>query len=178
MTTFPQPRQGGWSEDRLAKLVELWSARLSAAQIALQLGENLTRSAVVGKLHRMGLTRDSAERRAARADGARQSRRKQRAVEVAQGRRPGPAPPAFATAPFPEAPACEVVPRLLPILALGGHACRWPYAGEEGTRFCGHAVQADSPYCAAHHRRAYTNRLPPLTPKQIEALAAVDGRAR
>jgi GcrA cell cycle regulator len=167
MTNPSQPRSTGWTEARLARLVELWSARLSAAQIARQLGGGLSRSAVVGKLFRMGLTREPAERHAARADGGRQSRRKQRGAE--RPRRPS--EPA-------RAPMAEAAPgsaqRLTGILELTGASCRWPYAIGEETRFCGHGVRAGSPYCRAHHRRAYVAVLPPFTPEQIEALA---GRA-
>lgn len=167
MTNPSQPSSAGWTEARLTRLVELWSARLSAAQIARQMGEGLTRSAVVGKLFRMGLTRDSAERRAARAEGARQSRRKQRAME-------GPRRPAQLGPPA-EPPATGApdgaAPRLIGILELKASSCRWPYAVEDQTRFCGCRARAESPYCPAHHARAYEAVLPPLTEAQIEALA-------
>jgi GcrA cell cycle regulator len=163
MNTPSQPSRSGWSDARLTRLVELWNARLSAAQIARQLGQGLTRSAVVGKLFRMGLTRDCAERTAARADGARESRRKQRA---AQGRpfHPKAIPP-------PRQPPCPVRPLMTDILDLRPSSCRWPYAVEAGTQFCGHAKQRGSPYCPDHHRRAYDAVLPPLTKEQIENIA-------
>jgi GcrA cell cycle regulator len=177
MTNISQPPSAGWTEARLASLVELWNARLSAAQIARTLGGGISRSAVVGKLFRMGLTRDAGERRAARADGARQSRRKQLAAQAAQ-RGPGPRPPSFPATPLPAMTACGAAPRLVGILELRPSSCRWPYAVEAETRFCGHGAQADSAYCPAHHRRAYEALLPPLTTEQIEALAASGRRAR
>jgi GcrA cell cycle regulator len=172
MTQTSQPRRTGWTEARLAELVELWNARLSAAQIAARLGDGLTRSAVVAKLFRLGLSRDPAERRAARADGARQSRRKRRgAIDPRKLR-----PPAFPAAPLPvggDPPGLR--PLLVGIMELRPTSCRWPYPIEGETRFCGHG--ADGPYCHAHRRRAYDGALPPLTPEQIDALCKA-GRGR
>src|SRR5579872_634973 len=44
-----------WSDDRVEQLKKLWEAGLSASQIAAELG-NVTRSAVIGKVHRLGLS--------------------------------------------------------------------------------------------------------------------------
>ena len=43
-----------WSDDRVEQLKKLWEAGLSASQIAAELG-NVTRNAVIGKVHRLGL---------------------------------------------------------------------------------------------------------------------------
>ena len=45
-----------WTEDRVDKLKALWKKGLSASQIAEELGENITRNAVIGKAHRLGLS--------------------------------------------------------------------------------------------------------------------------
>ena len=44
-----------WTEDRVATLSKLWADGLSASQIAKQLG-GVTRNAVIGKVHRLGLS--------------------------------------------------------------------------------------------------------------------------
>ena len=44
-----------WSEDRVEQLKKLWESGLSASQIAAELG-NVTRNAVIGKVHRLGLS--------------------------------------------------------------------------------------------------------------------------
>ena len=44
-----------WTEDRVATLTKLWAEGLSASQIAKELGE-VTRNAVIGKVHRLGLS--------------------------------------------------------------------------------------------------------------------------
>src|SRR3981189_1652835 len=43
-----------WSEDRVEQLKKLWEGGLSASQIAAELG-NVTRNAVIGKVHRLAL---------------------------------------------------------------------------------------------------------------------------
>jgi len=44
-----------WPEARVEALTRAWREGLSASQIARRLGGGLTRSAVIGKLHRLGL---------------------------------------------------------------------------------------------------------------------------
>ena len=44
-----------WTDERVEKLRELWDKGLSASQIAKELAEGVTRNAVIGKAHRMGL---------------------------------------------------------------------------------------------------------------------------
>src|ERR1700761_1799863 len=45
----------GWTEERVELLKKLWLDGLSASQIAKQLG-GVTRNAVIGKVHRLGLS--------------------------------------------------------------------------------------------------------------------------
>ncbi|MET4238563.1 GcrA family cell cycle regulator [Bradyrhizobium sp. RT10b] len=44
----------GWTDDRIEMLKKLWTAGLSASQVATEIG-GLTRNAVIGKVHRLGL---------------------------------------------------------------------------------------------------------------------------
>ncbi len=46
--------QLNWSDDRVEQLKSLWTEGLSASQIARALG-GVTRNAVIGKVHRLGL---------------------------------------------------------------------------------------------------------------------------
>ncbi|MDI6625357.1 MAG: GcrA family cell cycle regulator, partial [Brevundimonas sp.] len=46
----------GWTEDRVGALKKLWLEGQSASQIAKQLGGGVTRNAVIGKVHRLGLS--------------------------------------------------------------------------------------------------------------------------
>src|SRR5205085_4411379 len=44
-----------WTDERIETLKKLWSEGLSASQIAAELG-GVTRNAVIGKVHRLGLS--------------------------------------------------------------------------------------------------------------------------
>ena len=44
-----------WTEDRVEKLKSMWTEGNSASQIAKELG-GVTRNAVIGKVHRLGLS--------------------------------------------------------------------------------------------------------------------------
>ena len=44
-----------WTDERVERLKTLWSEGLSASQIATELGA-VTRNAVIGKVHRLGLS--------------------------------------------------------------------------------------------------------------------------
>src|SRR3954453_15613541 len=45
-----------WTDERVERLKKLWSDGLSASQIAAELGGGVTRNAVIGKVHRLGLS--------------------------------------------------------------------------------------------------------------------------
>ena len=55
----------GWTEERVDILKKLWLDGLSASQIAKQLG-GVTRNAVIGKVHRLGLSGRAAPSQPAR----------------------------------------------------------------------------------------------------------------
>ncbi len=45
-----------WTDERVERLKKLWMDGLSASQIANELGEGVTRNAVIGKVHRLKLS--------------------------------------------------------------------------------------------------------------------------
>ena len=45
-----------WTEERVKKLTILWKSGNSASKIAIELGEGVSRNAVIGKIHRLGLS--------------------------------------------------------------------------------------------------------------------------
>lgn len=51
----------GWTEDRIALLRRLWGEGWSSSKIAKELG-GVTRNAVVGQVHRLGLVRGEPEK--------------------------------------------------------------------------------------------------------------------
>ncbi|PVE24202.1 hypothetical protein DC522_12045 [Microvirga sp. KLBC 81] len=54
-----------WDEQRMELLTRLWLAGETARMIAEKLGGGVTRNAVIGKAHRLGLTGKQGSKRAA-----------------------------------------------------------------------------------------------------------------
>jgi GcrA cell cycle regulator len=148
-----------WSSERIEHLRALWQDGLSASQIAEQLG-GITRNAVIGKAHRLGLTgRPSPiKNRPAGIVRPRLPRRPPvehaappRAVAVAAPPpRVEPAPPQPVAASVEEGPGAS-------ILTLTDRICKWPIGDprDANFHFCGRASIDNLPYCAEHARRAY-----------------------
>ncbi|WP_439473072.1 GcrA family cell cycle regulator [Brevundimonas sp.] len=155
-----------WTEDRIARLKTLWSLGWSAQRIADTLGEDVTRSAVLGKVHRMKLSVGrSPVSPAGPAVAAPEGPRR------ASGRsgRPAPVRTSARSGVAPEAPAFG----LATILSVRRCDCRFPY-GEPGApafRLCGRPV-ARGVFCAAHAEIAYQRR-----PQSAEALMQLAGLA-
>lgn len=76
-----------WTEERVEKLKELWAQGLSASQIAKELG-GVTRNAVIGKVHRLGL----ASRGQSPSKGGEERPAPDRDPGVAEGAKKGDAP--------------------------------------------------------------------------------------
>src|SRR3989338_6072819 len=96
----------GWTDDRVATLKKLWLDGLSASQIAKQLG-GVTRNAVIGKVHRLGLSgraSASAPSRAPRTATPRPHRPRRVATAAPAPRKPPAGSPVQAYAPAPEGP--------------------------------------------------------------------------
>jgi len=151
-----------WTEDRVEVLTKLWAEGLSASQIAKQLG-GVTRNAVIGKVHRLGLSGrakpSNPSKKAARAKRATTARARPRTTRAPSApRKPR---PAVAAAP-PPPPPIEAKPmangEYATILTIRDHMCKWPI-GDPSTsefRFCGRkTADKDEPYCTAHSRVAY-----------------------
>ena len=99
-----------WTDDRVARLRELWGAGQSASQIATDLG-GVTRNAVIGKVHRLGLSgRDrtgtgTAAKAKPAARAATHARAKPRGTDAAHRRRPPAAKPRTAPQTLSKTPA-------------------------------------------------------------------------
>ena len=82
-----------WTDERVDKLKELWAEGMSASQIAKVMG-GVTRNAVIGKVHRLGLSNRG-------GPGAEEGARSVEPIAVAKPA-PAPAPePALEPAPAP-----------------------------------------------------------------------------
>lgn len=145
-----------WTDRNVATLRQMWAERASASEIAAALGMDVTRNAVIGKVHRLKLPK--------------------RPTPVATNAIPEPKPkpkpkptvrakPVYRPPPRPEIPieptrikaeAWQPLPGTVPVTMddLERGQCRWPLGTELPFLFCGCEALPDRPYCEAHTRRA------------------------
>src|SRR5882757_5056931 len=145
-----------WTDDRVEQLKKLWEAGLSASQIAAELG-NVTRNAVIGKVHRLGLS-GRAKSPSSAAPRQRKARPAQHMMRVS--RRNTALAHAFEVEMEPDPVAYDnVVPmsQRLTLLELNEATCHWPIGDPSSTEFffCGGKALSGLPYCAHHSRVAY-----------------------
>lgn len=151
-----------WTDERVTTLKKLWLDGLSASQIAKQLG-GVTRNAVIGKVHRLGLSGRAAPSQPARPvfKAPRPARPATASTIPAAPRRVVAAEP-VAPAPAPvqvHQPLVAVrneAPGSATVLTLGAHMCKWPIGdpSSDSFTFCGRR-SSEGPYCIEHARVAY-----------------------
>jgi GcrA cell cycle regulator len=148
----------GWTDERVELLKKLWLDGHSASQIAKQLGE-VTRNAVIGKVHRLGLSGRATPSQPTRPvfKAPRPPRPAVTAPPVQ--RRPAEVRPAPPATPAPTSTPVIYVeePGTATVLTLGAHMCKWPIGdpATDGFTFCGRRAGAEGPYCVEHARVAY-----------------------
>jgi GcrA cell cycle regulator len=132
-------RYGFWTPERVEKLLALAKDH-SAAEIAEEFGEGVTRSAVIGKLNRMGL--------GARAGANKKAPRKPQKLTRLY------VPSVFlvpAQAPKPAPPVVSIEPRNITIMDLQRNDCRYITTETGPVLYCGLRKQKGSSYCSHHH---------------------------
>lgn len=160
-----------WTDSRVEMLKRLWRQGQSASQIAQALG-GITRNAVIGKAHRLGLggRQASATAVAPRLLADERTQTKTAASVAREALKPktdkAPALAARSTAPAPAlarpaaAPAANPTAAALKAnLAFSNtyRTCQWP-VGDPKTadfHFCGAESEAGRPYCTEHCAVAY-----------------------
>lgn len=169
---WPNPsrsRQCGpspWTNERIEYVKARWSRGATARQIARELGGGVTKSAVLGKIHRLEIAQLSPNawprrwrRRAKKGrhtfhrtverpfSGIRPDQQWRRPVWVIEAK------------PYVDDPGkdADILPaQRRTLLELASHDCRWP-VGDPSTAdffFCGAEVLRGKPYCKAHDERA------------------------
>lgn len=164
-----------WTDERVDQLKKMWAEGQSASQIAKELG-GVTRNAVIGKVHRLGLSNRAGsapakpEKKTAKAD-APAAKASAKAQPKAPETPPRPVVPhrkpiITAGQPLPPQPSAnEISPEALAsvrevekkskkisLMELTERTCKWP-VGDPATEdfwFCGLPVQQGKPYCEAH----------------------------
>lgn len=169
-----------WNDETIAELRRMWSEGMSASQVARQLGGGLTRNAVIGKVHRLGLSGREAPSRPRSLGGRPPGSKTQNRAATATAAAPAALAMAVAAAPAKAAPIIVVAPPARPaeicedkasatILTLGEHACRWPIGdpdqGDFG--FCGARRLGRGPYCEGHSGVSMRKKAKPLTAESL-----------
>lgn len=177
-----------WTDAQVSRLKELWPKGYSASQIAADLGAGITRSAVIGKIHRLnlggkgGARTISGSRPAAsqpefeppRAE-SRFNPPADRAAALKKRPRPKPMQPRSNTigdriALAPDEPGLPdrlqepAVGSGIQLIQLTNCTCRWPFGDPLSERFyfCGTAgadLKAGRPYCEFHTHKAAGERV-------------------
>jgi GcrA cell cycle regulator len=145
----------GWTDERVELLKRLWLEGLSASQIAKQLG-GVTRNAVIGKVHRLGLSGRATPSQPARA-AFRAPRPPRPVVAHAPSHRRLMERSETAARAFVRPASYVEEPGTATVLTLGAHMCKWPI-GDPATAeftFCGRRSTDEGPYCVEHARLAY-----------------------
>jgi GcrA cell cycle regulator len=126
-----------WTDERITMLKQMWGAGKTAAEIATHIGGAITRNAVIGKAHRLGLS-------------GRISPITTKKIEKTHHVPPTAA--AMIVEPVYEKSASSVS-----MLQLTEKTCRWPLGDPKkaGFHFCGARPVPGVPYCGHHATLAY-----------------------
>jgi len=143
-----------WTAERVEQLRHHVVNGLTCSQIAAEIG--VTRNAVIGKIHRLGLSPTRPAGAPARACPPRERRPRlspQRRLLRLFDARSGGKSAAIALAPIESAQPCS-------LLEITANACHWPLGDPHAAdfAFCGNAAVPGLSYCVGHARMAY--RLP------------------
>ena len=130
-----------WTYERVEKLKQLWEEGLTASRIAAELGE-VTRNAVIGKAHRLGLSGRMASKK---STGGISIIRKKR-VNISQNQKV-----------INIAPVINEPMNPTDFENIKDGLCRWPLGEPEEIefKFCGRNTQEGFVYCQSHYKQAY-----------------------
>lgn len=184
-----------WTDERINLLKKMWKDGKSAAEIAKTLGKGVTRNAVIGKAHRMGLSgRPSPIKKPAAAPAKKEKEavaapRKEAAApkETAaprkaqqQATKHPPLAHSSREVEEPRKPEKEILPLNggTPLIDLTERMCKWPIGDprEADFTFCGRGIRPGTPYCPDHAAMAYqtSSRGRPAATKVAAAAVAKD----
>ena len=150
-----------WTPERIGNLENLWAEGHSTAEIGRRLG--VSKNAVVGKAHRLGLPgRQSpidAKRRQAKKDATPAPTPRSTASRTKAAARPAsaPTPMAARTKRAAAASVASTTSGVKPAKGHSGPSCQWPFGDPRlpGFHFCGAVSVNGKPYCEEHCAAAY-----------------------
>lgn len=153
-----------WTEERIGELLKLRESGLSASQIAERLGDGVSRSAVIGRLHRLN-ARPKA--RPAPKPKPKRKRKPERRVE----------PPVPMTINRPQLTSEQNEIVVGAVLALRPEQCRFPLGeiSSSDFRFCeAMQFQEGNSYCETHSAIAHQ---PPAVREAVQRRAERQSRS-
>ena len=130
-----------WTYERIEKLKQLWEEGLTASRIAAELGD-VTRNAVIGKAHRLGLS----GRMAAKSSNNGVSIIRKKRLNLAKSQKV-----------IDISPVIDEPMNPTSFQDIKDGLCRWPLGEPEMSdfMFCGRNTKEGFVYCQAHHKQAY-----------------------
>ncbi len=167
-----------WTDERVETLKRLWTEGMSASQIAKELG-GVTRNAVIGKVHRLGLSNRTQNGGKSDENTDGKNNERQETAKVSAHVKSAPTDPSPTPLPVParkpvgipgqplppQPSANEISPEVLAkvsevektakkltLMELTERTCKWPIGDPATTDFwfCGLPVEQGKPYCEAH----------------------------
>ncbi len=157
-----------WTDARIAHLKARWSQGVTAQRIARELGGGISRSAVLGKIHRLGFAELSPRAWVSRSHlkrgGGRRISQQLRGERLLGGIFAAQhwLPPAWVieAKPYVDDPRVDAnipLAQRRSLLELTAGACRWPVGDPSHPDFffCGAEALRGELYCATHRARAY-----------------------
>lgn len=157
-----------WTAERIDRLKSLWSAGLSASQVAAELGGGSTRCGVIGKVHRLKLPPRStiislpvggARKGAGRPRGSKSYPEAREYLLAENKRRKLPTPPSFEPEPFDmeDGEGVDVTARIGLVEASDTNGCMWVHGDPllPNHSFCGKARKGKTSWCPEHYARVY-----------------------
>jgi GcrA cell cycle regulator len=176
-----------WTDERIATLKKMWKEGKSAADIAKTLGK-VTRNAVIGKAHRMGLSGRPSPIKKPPAAPKKEAAPKKTAL-LRSIKKPAPVAAVSKKAnplqrPEVEEPKIfekETVPEGggIPLIELTERMCKWPIGDPRDADFifCGLGIRVGTPYCPGHAAMAYqtsSRGRPAAAAAKVKVVAAAE----
>jgi GcrA cell cycle regulator len=155
-----------WTKERTELLRKLWTDGRSASQVAAELGGGLTRNAVIGKIHRLGI-QDRRSEKTSRTQRFAEIQHKEVATLAKKAKIVAvaipPAPPPVMQRAHEIEPTPPPDGRGVTLMDLRFTSCRFPLGDprEQGFRFCGaprESLSENRQYCTHHNGVAYETR--------------------
>tara|TARA_B100000965_G_scaffold286073_1_gene243951 strand:+ start:415 stop:873 length:459 start_codon:yes stop_codon:yes gene_type:complete len=131
-----------WTYERIEQLKKLWEEGLTASRIAAELGD-ITRNAVIGKAHRLGLSGRMVSKKPNSGISIIRKKkinipRNQKIIQISS-------------------PSDDEPMNPTPFSEIKDGLCRWPIGEPENSdfKFCGRSTNEGFVYCQTHHKVAY-----------------------